>query len=588
MDSSTVTQSEVSELSFAGDQVSSGVESGLEADHSEGHESEKNALNEIRPRNTKPWPQLVNPNTKQFKHGRTRSRGSLGTLDRPELTPVESSQQKTRNVIEVILVVLPAAIAVYRERNVDLTDPKYATLVLSLQVWVAGLAISFSYCYTNGIFIANTLYLALIPPLVAYTTNKQSTTLLSVNLCLAACTLPYPTMVWDKFLDFNIVGPTLALEYVTPPFRTLKSTYDYVAQAVSSLTQESLTEVEKRLLSSLVVNVVCMHLFRDPSPESIVLQCLFLGSVFCIFPTYPWVERSIAIMRTPRHRRPLHWEKTLTKLSVAILGTFFVLMIVLTVPVCTHLLGVTPFEFMWLYLNPNEETGVGHTRLYMMAYWALFVAAIPVIDKIGNKFNFSTDIRRKIWHFCIVGMFLPCGVNTDGTFTMLAMGCTFVLFIWVEFVRATALYPIGSQIHEALLAYVDERDTVGPLVVSHVYLMLGIFLPILFHKSPIGIVCLGLGDSSASIVGRRIGSIKWFDTKKSVQGTLAFIFMASAGIYFCQQLIPGYTHSVISDMPLSKIVATTTATALLEANSDINDNVVVPVYMYLMAEVLTK
>lgn len=585
MDSSTVTHSEVSELSFAGDQVSSGVESGLEADHSEGHESDY-ASKELRHRNSKPWPQLLASNTKQFKHGRTRSRGSLGTLDRPLLTPVQTAQQRTRNAIEIALVVLPAAIAVYRERHVDFSDPKYALLFLSIQIWAAGVALSLSYCYNHSIFVANTLYLALLPPLVAYTTNKSSVSLLSVNLCLAACTLPYPRVHWDMFLDFNVIGPTLALQYVAPPFRTLKSTYDHVEQAVSSLTQESLTEVEKRLLSALVVNVVCMHLFRDPSPESIILQCLFLGSVFCIFPTYPWVERSIAIMRTPKHRRPQNWEKSLTKLSVAILGTFFVLMVVFTVPICTHLLGVTPFEFMWLYLNPNEAKGVDATRLYMMAYWALFVAAIPVIDKIGHRFNFSVDIRRKIWHFCIVGMFLPCGVNIDPTFTMLAMGCTFVLFIWVEFIRATALYPIGSQIHEALLAYVDERDTVGPLVVSHVYLMLGIFLPILFHKSPIGIVCLGLGDSSASIVGRRIGSIKWFDTSKSVQGTLAFIIMASAGIYICQQFIPGYTDSVIGGMPLSKIVATTTATALLEANSDINDNVVVPVYMYLMAEVL--
>lgn len=55
-----------------------------------------------------------------------------------------------------------------------------------------------------------------------------------------------------------------------------------------------------------------------------------------------------------------------------------------------------------------------------------------------------------------------------------------------------------------------------------------------------GILSLGFGDAAASLVGKRFGRCHWPGTKKTVEGTLAFIiavFMSSSLIIYGSALI---------------------------------------------------
>jgi dolichol kinase len=38
-----------------------------------------------------------------------------------------------------------------------------------------------------------------------------------------------------------------------------------------------------------------------------------------------------------------------------------------------------------------------------------------------------------------------------------------------------------------------------------------------------GILSLGVGDTLASVVGKAIGNMKWYNRRKSVEGTVAFV-----------------------------------------------------------------
>ena len=86
-------------------------------------------------------------------------------------------------------------------------------------------------------------------------------------------------------------------------------------------------------------------------------------------------------------------------------------------------------------------------------------------------------------------------------------------------------------------------DRAGHLVVSHLFLLIGIAAPVWFtmtgeygERSAIGVtdrhtsiamlsglLTLGARDAVASIIGKKFGRHKWLGPRKSMEGTAAFI-----------------------------------------------------------------
>jgi dolichol kinase len=112
-------------------------------------------------------------------------------------------------------------------------------------------------------------------------------------------------------------------------------------------------------------------------------------------------------------------------------------------------------------------------------------------------------------------------------------------------VRYFALWPFGVSVHLFLNEFLDSKDS-GTAILSHFYLLAGCASPLWLEGSEVlsyfGVLVLGIGDAlvscgaadvaakergadgEASIVGRRVGKVKWCAAGgKTVEGSVAFV-----------------------------------------------------------------
>jgi dolichol kinase len=88
------------------------------------------------------------------------------------------------------------------------------------------------------------------------------------------------------------------------------------------------------------------------------------------------------------------------------------------------------------------------------------------------------------------------------------------LFLLAEIIRHYQIPPFGPSLQQFFSLFTDERDIRGPLVVSHIFLLVGCALPVWLslygstlpsNALPIegfsGVLCLGCGDAMVSIPG---------------------------------------------------------------------------------------
>ncbi|KIJ52540.1 hypothetical protein M422DRAFT_43384 [Sphaerobolus stellatus SS14] len=187
--------------------------------------------------------------------------------------------------------------------------------------------------------------------------------------------------------------------------------------------------------------------------------------------------------------------------------------------------------------------------------------------------------RRKFFHGLAVVMMVP-GVAFDPAFLHLSLSAAFALFVFAEYVRYFALYPFGAVVHLFLNEFLDNKDS-GTAILSHFYLLTGCAGPLWLEGGSrivefTGLLCLGVGDALASIVGRRLGRNRWSpSTPKTVEGSIAY----TISVVFCAWLL-----RVCGLVPGFSVVWYTVAaglSAMLEAVSVQNDNLTLPIYMWL-------
>lgn len=152
----------------------------------------------------------------------------------------------------------------------------------------------------------------------------------------------------------------------------------------------------------------------------------------------------------------------------------------------------------------------------------------------------------------------------------------------VEIIRVLRIDPLGSSIQKMFDTFLDEKDQ-GPLVVSHVYLLLGCAIPFLLYPGRdyskdgvtltllTGVTTLGVGDTVAAVFGSRFGRTRWPSSKKTVEGTLAAIL---AQLVFCLCFAPATADLVFA----GKLAVLLLLTSCLEATTEQNDNLAVPLF----------
>ncbi|KJZ73153.1 hypothetical protein HIM_07537 [Hirsutella minnesotensis 3608] len=261
----------------------------------------------------------------------------------------------------------------------------------------------------------------------------------------------------------------------------------------------------------------------------------------------------------------------------------------------------------WVEHIRHNDFGEANSRLILSGYWVLIlIIGLTVVFRL--KETYEVDTRRKVFHFMMVGMFLP-GTFIDPTFAALALALVLAIFLILDLLRASQLPPLSKPIASFLAPYVDGRDFRGPVVISHIFLLIGCAIPLWLALATLsrtgteflagwevptrdvsmvsGVICVGLGDAAASLIGRRYGHRKWlWGGGESLEGSVAFAAAVFTGLAVAKAWlrVGGWPST---DEPMSALTSAQHAgvcasmASLTEAVlTGGNDNVIVPVVLW--------
>jgi dolichol kinase len=262
----------------------------------------------------------------------------------------------------------------------------------------------------------------------------------------------------------------------------------------------------------------------------------------------------------------------------------------------------------WVEHLRHATFGPANVRLILCGYWlAIIIVGLAIVFHLSAIYE--VDTRRKVFHFMLVGMLLPA-TYVDPTFAALALGLMLAIFLILDLLRASQLPPLSKPLAYFLTPYVDGRDLRGPVVISHIFLLIGSAIPLWLSLGALprvgtgpwsgwevptrdvsmvsGVICVGMGDAAASLIGRRYGRHKWFwSGGKSIEGSLAFATAVTVALLAAKTWLRfgGWPTDGNDDAWVVTVWKTGVAAGLASLTEAVltggNDNVVVPVVLWL-------
>jgi dolichol kinase len=260
--------------------------------------------------------------------------------------------------------------------------------------------------------------------------------------------------------------------------------------------------------------------------------------------------------------------------------------------------------------------GEANTRLLLCVY-CVGTIVVGLLSVFSLSAVVEVDTRRKVFHGTMVAMLLPT-IYIDPCFVALALGLVLAIFLLLDLIRASQLPPLSRPIATFLTPYVDGRDLRGPVVVSHIFLLIGCAIPHWLSLAGVeragedpwqgwevtsrdvsmvaGVVCVGMGDAAASLIGRRYGRRKWpWAGGKSLEGSLAFAVAVTIGLVLARVWLH-FGWGDANAAPKTPVELTVDAVftvgkaALCAAGASLNeavltggnDNVIVPVVLWVL------
>uniref|UniRef100_A0A8D2IL03 dolichol kinase n=2 Tax=Varanus komodoensis TaxID=61221 RepID=A0A8D2IL03_VARKO len=262
-------------------------------------------------------------------------------------------------------------------------------------------------------------------------------------------------------------------------------------------------------------------------------------------------------------------------------------------PWLSRLIRGNPLLWLYQFLSQTE------TRVFLLAYWSLLAASACTVvfyqnskRASGSKKHQASTITRKYFHFIVVATYIP-GLICDHQLLYVAAVVCLAVFILLEYIRYFTIKPFGHTLRNLLSLFLDERDS-GPLILTHIYLLLGMSLPVWLFPRPCaprgalagagalvpysGVLAVGVGDAVASIFGSTVGEIKWPGTKKTFEGTMTSIFAQIITV----AVILIFDSTVDLNASYSWILACISLVSLLEAYTSQVDNLLLPLYLQIL------
>lgn len=260
--------------------------------------------------------------------------------------------------------------------------------------------------------------------------------------------------------------------------------------------------------------------------------------------------------------------------------------------------------------------GEANTRLLLCIY-CLGTIVVGLVSVFSLSAVVEVDTRRKVFHGTMVAMLLPT-IYVDPCFVALALALVLAIFILLDLIRASQLPPLSKPIARFLTPYVDGRDLRGPVVVSHIFLLIGCAIPLWLSLAGVerssdepwrewgvksrdismvsGVVCVGMGDAAASLIGRRYGRRRWpWAGGKSLEGSLAFAVAVTVGLVFGKAwLYSGWASGQAAPKTVGRFMLDAAMTvgkaSICAAGASLNeavltggnDNVIVPVVLWVL------
>lgn len=242
-------------------------------------------------------------------------------------------------------------------------------------------------------------------------------------------------------------------------------------------------------------------------------------------------------------------------------------------------------------------------RAALLLYW-LLVTAVGTCCISVVRARLPLIVVRKLYHALATLLFVP-GILIDPKLMRLSFAIAIALFLALEYIRMSGAPPLAEPLSAYLRLYTDSRDA-GPLITTHIYLLLGCALPLLATPGadawdlrlphevlpPLaGVLALGVGDSVASYVGTRVGRTCWRGTSKTVEGTLAAVIavmVGAIGLYAgALSLAPQAALASAAEQAREwqRVLVATLATCVLEAVTDQIDNLFLPLYFFCALQI---
>jgi len=286
----------------------------------------------------------------------------------------------------------------------------------------------------------------------------------------------------------------------------------------------------------------------------------------------------------------------------------------------------------------RNSIGAANTRI-LLVFYSAFTVVSGLISVLSLPASVEVDTRRKVFHGTMVAMLLPT-IYFDPPFFSLALAIVLACFCLLDLLRASQLPPLSKPLANFLAPFVDGRDNRGPVVISHIFLLVGCAVPLWLslaaaqlagdapwrgwdagfvsetaivaiaggvkessglvvevrHVSLLaGVICVGMGDAAASLVGRRFGRHKlpWAGGK-SLEGSAAFAAAVVVGLVFGKAWLwlGQWTDEVQvvkwSWVPLiwKSWIAAMGASLMEAVLTGGNDNVVVPVVLWVLVRAM--